>query len=176
MGRSLLSIQPSNIVRLCTSQSLYICASCRRQALRQHIRRPQLVRDASSSLPFTERLRRRIWGTDNPPGLPDPYGGPGYFERRRQQAREEREASAPAAPTPQPPITQPEQLPPEQVPTVQDQNAVDDIVPSRSVPENDPETEDPNYVPAETWDGLEHVGFSGHWSERPPRPEESFQP
>lgn len=129
------------------------------------------MRHASSSLPFTERLRRKIWGTDNPPGLQDPYGGPGYFERRRQQAREEREASAPAASPPQPAIMQSEQ-----VPTVQDENAMDGIVPLRSVAENDPKTEDPSYVPAETWDGLEHVGLSGHWSERPPRPEESFRP
>ena len=35
----------------------------------------------SGSTPFTERLRRRIWGTDNPPGLKDPYGGEGVIAR-----------------------------------------------------------------------------------------------
>lgn len=51
-----------------------------------------------------------------------------------------------------------------------------DMMRSRSVPEDDPEKKDPRYVPAETWDGLEQVGLSGHWSENPPTPADSFRP
>ena len=49
-------------------------------------------------------------------------------------------------------------------------------------------TEEPQeYVPAETWDGLEHMGhkvtiskkkeenFEGHWADLPPRPEDSYE-
>src|SRR5271167_3906848 len=32
-------------------------------------------------IPKTEKLRRRIWGTDKPPGLKDPYRGPSAEER-----------------------------------------------------------------------------------------------
>jgi hypothetical protein len=45
----------------------------------------------------------------------------------------------------------------------------------RSVP-TDPVQADPNYVPAETWDGLERVGFSGHWRDLPVTVEEAFIP
>jgi hypothetical protein len=43
------------------------------------------------------------------------------------------------------------------------------------------------YVPAETWDGLEHMGhktsideekhvrFEGHWADLPPKPEDSYE-
>ncbi|RJE27358.1 Ribosomal subunit 39S [Aspergillus sclerotialis] len=49
----------------------------------------------NSSDKFSERVRRRLWGTDNPPGLKDPYGGQGVLERRwsgRQQPEEAEEA------------------------------------------------------------------------------------
>jgi hypothetical protein len=46
----------------------------------------------------------------------------------------------------------------------------------RSVAEGDPQKEDPNYIPAETADGLERVGSLGRWNEQPPRPEDSFRP
>ena len=32
----------------------------------------------------TEKWRRKIWGTDTPPGPADPYGGPSVFEQRRE--------------------------------------------------------------------------------------------
>ena len=32
----------------------------------------------------TEKWRRKIWGTDTPPGAADPYGGPSVFEQRRE--------------------------------------------------------------------------------------------
>jgi hypothetical protein len=35
----------------------------------------------ANSLSLTERLRRKRWGTDAPPGAADPYGGPGEVER-----------------------------------------------------------------------------------------------
>lgn len=49
----------------------------------------------NSSEPITERVRRRLWGTDSPPGLKDPYGGQGVLERRwggKKQPEEVEEA------------------------------------------------------------------------------------
>jgi hypothetical protein len=188
MRRSILSIPSSKPVCIRSSPFPYVCPSCRYQAAGQRIPQRQSRRNASSGLPFTERLRRRIWGTDNPPGMKDPYGGPGYFERRRQQGREGREGpiSAPPEREPAPPehaVLQPEPGPPEPatlesetIPITRYQYATEDRIASRSVPENDPAMEDLQYLPAETWDGLERVGLSGHWREKPPIPEESFRP
>ena len=36
--------------------------------------------------------------------------------------------------------------------------------------------EDPEYKPAETWNGLEHVGHKGHWSDIPPVRDDAFRP
>jgi hypothetical protein len=33
-----------------------------------------------------------------------------------------------------------------------------------------------HYIPAETWDGLEHMGHKGHWADIPPKPEDSYRP
>jgi hypothetical protein len=43
----------------------------------------------SGSTPFTEKIRRRLWGTDNPPGLADPYGGEGVIAKQwnKQKAK-----------------------------------------------------------------------------------------
>ncbi|KAF7180488.1 hypothetical protein CNMCM7691_009779 [Aspergillus felis] len=53
----------------------------------------QFLRNASNAAPLTERVRRKIWGTDNPPGLKDPYGGEGVLERKwkKQPGQQEEE-------------------------------------------------------------------------------------
>ncbi|KAK2788562.1 hypothetical protein FQN53_003413 [Emmonsiellopsis sp. PD_33] len=66
------------------SSALYVCQTCRRQCLtststRQPLRplnhrRPYSSSNDKSNLPLTERLRRKVWGTDNPPGVKDVYG------------------------------------------------------------------------------------------------------
>ena len=79
---------------------------------------PSTIRhNSSGSIPFTEKVRRKLWGTDNPPGLKDPYGGGSVLE----------EPSS------------------EEV----------DVVPTAA--------QESPYVPATTWDGLEHVGTLDKW-------------
>src|SRR5699024_6577630 len=86
-GRLLSSLQapPAHL-----SKSLFVCSTCRQQF------RPQTLgavysncRNASGSTPFTEKIRRKIWGTDNPPGLKDPYGGEGFVEKALRERRGE---------------------------------------------------------------------------------------
>lgn len=132
----------------------FVCRSCRHQALRQRISLLQQFRSASdNSLPYTEKVRRKLWGTDNPPGLKDPYGGPSFLEKRRmrQEARERGEY-----------LPQAESY--EEVDPTQMAEA------SEKMPE-----EAQDYVPAETWDGLEHMGHEGHWADVKPRPEDRYQ-
>ncbi|KAH8808548.1 ribosomal subunit 39S-domain-containing protein [Xylogone sp. PMI_703] len=45
----------------------------------------------AQKVPFTEKVRRRIWGTDKPPGQADPYGEPSFVEKLKQQRTSERE-------------------------------------------------------------------------------------
>src|SRR5436190_15388265 len=50
---------------------------------------PSTIRhNSSGSIPFTEKVRRKLWGTDNPPGLKDPYGGEGFLEKARRKRKE----------------------------------------------------------------------------------------
>lgn len=165
MRRLLGSAQSVEAVGPRMLQRPHICRSCHHQIFRQRFLPLQSSRSKSSNLPFTERLRRKIWGTDNPPGLEDPYGGPGYFERRRQRQRGERGAQ------------EGREIPaPQSAPIDSSEPVLNESAPWRSVPIDDPELVDPAYVPAETWDGLEHVGSSGDWREIPVRVEEEFEP
>ncbi|KAE8349245.1 ribosomal subunit 39S-domain-containing protein [Aspergillus coremiiformis] len=73
------------------SRSLYFCSVCRQKARPRPVLARQFVRNSSNETPITERLRRKIWGTDNPPGMKDPYGGQGILERRFKKNQAERQ-------------------------------------------------------------------------------------
>ena len=157
------------------SQVPYVCSSCRHQAQRQHPSRQQAIRNASSGLPFTERLRRRMWGTDSPPGLEDPYGGPSYFEKRRQERQGVDQSPEPTA----------EELavsesqgvaPAAQKPRLRRKRDATPETVWGSVYMHDPVRYDPDYVPAETWDGLPRISATPRSSDRPAEAVRSFQP
>lgn len=81
----------------------------------------------------TENFRKRIWGTEEPPGLEDPYGGPSIVEERnaakqRKAAKQPKEPASKAATTSEQPAQAPQPV------------------------------DDPNYQPAITWEGLAEVG------------------
>ena len=74
-----------------------------------------------------------MWGTENPPGAEDPYGGPSKLEQRRDNRKKDLVAVAEGAPD------------------------AETVLPDDGAS---------NYVPATTWDGLEHIGgASGWWEE-----------
>jgi len=64
----------------------YLCSACKRQAPTFST---SSLRAADGKVAFTERVRQRIWGTDAPPGLEDPYGDKSVFDRTKQRAKEE---------------------------------------------------------------------------------------
>ncbi|KAJ5092110.1 hypothetical protein NUU61_006980 [Penicillium alfredii] len=58
--------------------ALYVCSACRQEATPQRISplARQFRRYASDAPPsLLERTRRKLWGTDQPPGAKDPYTG-----------------------------------------------------------------------------------------------------
>ncbi|CCU81632.1 hypothetical protein BGHDH14_bgh03879 [Blumeria hordei DH14] len=77
-------------------------------------------REVDTSLPFTEKLRRKIWGTNEPPGNLNPYGKQNHIDQSDQLE------------------TNPTKLEREM---------------SRAV-----ETDQTDFEPATTWDGLELIG------------------
>ncbi|KAI9827856.1 MAG: hypothetical protein M1832_004345 [Thelocarpon impressellum] len=71
-------------VRACTAR--VACRGCRSLAFSS-----SAVRARPEALPFTEKVRRKIWGTDQPPGQADPYGSQSKFERRGRARQSEGE-------------------------------------------------------------------------------------
>ncbi|KAL2067340.1 hypothetical protein VTL71DRAFT_1765 [Oculimacula yallundae] len=115
------------------SPSTYLCSACKHHASPFST---SALRAADRKLSLTDRLRRNIWGTDNPPGLDDPYGDKSVFdqthknEQKRQVAEQEKKKAA-----------------------------------RKSKKESAEDSWD-NYVEASTWDGLETVGFTKQpWAE-----------
>ncbi|KAI9881269.1 MAG: hypothetical protein M1830_005555 [Pleopsidium flavum] len=121
-----------------TLRASFVCLACRtglssasqRAALSTSAapRAQQDGRDSSGKIPFTEKIRRRIWGTDSPPGEADPYGNLSTFDQTKKREKTSLEPEEDS----------------EEDPEEEDAAGVG---PDRN-----------GYVPATTWDGLEQVG------------------
>lgn len=78
--------------------SSYVCLNCQ-------LRASAVVRTTNPSitLPYassrhaswidTDKLRKKIWGTETPPGQEDPYGKESVFDAKRREREQEREKS-----------------------------------------------------------------------------------
>ncbi|KAL4865961.1 hypothetical protein BDV12DRAFT_187774 [Aspergillus spectabilis] len=130
------------------SRTLYVCSVCRQETRPRPLIARQFLRNASDSSSITERVRRKIWGTDNPPGLKDPYGGEGVFEKKFKKGREGRQVV-------------PEE---EAVEVSQGKGAnaeTQNIVPEVAEPV------DSSYEPATSWEGIQRIGHLGKWTDVP---------
>ncbi|ODH50775.1 hypothetical protein GX48_03092 [Paracoccidioides brasiliensis] len=144
------------------SSSLYVCSTCRRQCLHQSLRmvnhnslsrRPisstsSYNSDNNGDLSVTEKLRRKIWGTDKPPGLNDPYGSESQLNIGNSETEVYEED------------------------TVHESEMEGEQ--GAHVATNE-EIELANYKRAATWDGLKLVGVEKWW-ERLPKAEDCFYP
>lgn len=80
-------IEPSHRLR---PRPLIVCPSCRTR-LSSSSQRFALSTSASqraagdNKVPFTEKIRRRIWGTESPPGQEDPYGDLSALDRTKKK-------------------------------------------------------------------------------------------
>jgi hypothetical protein len=142
--------------------SPYICRSCRHLALRQRLATQQPLRHASSErIRSTEKERHKIWPKDTTPSPEDPFDGGSFLERRRKERAQAKEAQV--------------------LKELEEENAAQRVAPSglkSRAGKGDAGNDDVprEYVPSETWDGLEHVGHKGHWRDMPPTPEDDFHP
>ncbi|KAH8592508.1 ribosomal subunit 39S-domain-containing protein [Bisporella sp. PMI_857] len=74
--------RPIGLIRAGTSAPpISRCATCKHQAT-------SFSTCSTRNAVFdTEKIRKKIWGTDEPPGLKDPYGGESVVERIRKSTR-----------------------------------------------------------------------------------------
>jgi hypothetical protein len=91
--RSAIRISAANVQRpgQIAPRSGFVCLQCRqRVSATGHWPHPSTIttytakRNASSD--FTEGLRKRIWGTSEPPGQEDPYGEKSALDRIKEAA------------------------------------------------------------------------------------------
>lgn len=77
---------------------LHVCLTCRNDPPSRPLLATQIRNNSSSSgsTSLTERWRRRLWGTDKPPGPKDPYGGQGVLERKWRRQNEPSEVPSEA--------------------------------------------------------------------------------
>lgn len=129
-------------VAAASKPSPYLCSSCTYQSSSFST---SASRPADKKIPFTEKVRRKIWGTDQPPGLENPYGDSSVFDRTKERAREQRAAEKEA----------------EQEARKATRLTMADV--------------DPSYVPATNWEGLERVGGFGNWWKENWDPEHQFE-
>ncbi len=64
----------------------YLCSSCKRQAASFST---TVLRTAEpKKIPFSEKIRQKLWGTDKPPGLADPYSSAGESNREIEEEQQ----------------------------------------------------------------------------------------
>ncbi|KAI9833173.1 MAG: hypothetical protein M1819_003796 [Sarea resinae] len=138
-----------------TSRSPAICPTCSRWRQPSQQRAAfstsyaGLARQGSGSTPFTERIRRKIWGTDAPPGQEDPYGQAGLIESRWRKGQEASE---------------------DEVEVGQDVESTA----RPTAPTYDGAAKMGQYQQAMTWDDLDQVGGYGGWWKDNWDPEHQF--
>lgn len=81
----------STTLRAGARLSAHVCAACRTQTSTFS------TRASSRAVLDTEKWRKKIWGTDKPPGAKDPYGGPSAAEMYAAE-RNGKKISKPKAP------------------------------------------------------------------------------
>ncbi|MCJ1285603.1 hypothetical protein MMC26_004944 [Xylographa opegraphella] len=127
-----------------STRSGYVCIRCQHSlSARSFAILPKSIpvgiqRHASTArekTPYTEKIRRKIWGTQDPPGQADPYGDASVLDQTKKQTLE----------------SEPEQA-------VEERPTTGDEPLSTSAANED-------YVPATTWDGLDHIGGATGWWE-----------
>ena len=56
----------------------------------------------------TDKLRKKIWGSETPPGQEDPYGKESVFDKKRREREQEREKSRKLKPGPKQDVEKPD--------------------------------------------------------------------
>jgi hypothetical protein len=69
--------------------STYQCLACKHRStpLSTSSLRPA---PSDEKAPFTEKIRQKLWGTDQPPGLDDPYGDGSFFDKTKKGPRQQK--------------------------------------------------------------------------------------
>lgn len=132
-----------------TSPRCFVCRDCVARAAatstsqgqrRSYASEPGKPDRAKRSLVDTEKWRKRIWGTDSPPGLKDPYSG---------------SQIAPELNRPQP----------GEIEALEEEPAQEARI-FEGVTTDEAQAHDPDYTPATSWQGLDKIGGAKGWWEK----------
>ncbi|KAF8867069.1 hypothetical protein BDZ45DRAFT_638372 [Acephala macrosclerotiorum] len=66
------------------STTIYLCSACRNNSTPFSTSTIRAVK-----APYTEKIRQKIWGTDQPPGQKNPYGETSVFDQTKKSEAEE---------------------------------------------------------------------------------------
>ncbi|EED21669.1 conserved hypothetical protein [Talaromyces stipitatus ATCC 10500] len=141
-----------------SKKALYVCSNCRYDASYLPSSSQRRHASGSGNTPFTDKLRRRIWGTDNPPGLEDPYGGEGVIAK--EWAKRKAQYMGKDA---------------QQKQKGEEQNAVELPRADEIEPEED-ESLLPDFTPATTAHDLPRMGHLSQWNDFPPTEGDVYRP
>ncbi|CRG89792.1 hypothetical protein PISL3812_06831 [Talaromyces islandicus] len=148
--------------------SLYVCSSCRHNVLPAacslSTHHQAARRHASGQSPFTERLRQRIWGTDKPPGMEDPYGGEGVISKAWKKRKAESTGE------------QPEAAQEEVVAVEEEVDEAAAAAEAANVGSGKKYSEDSGFKPAKTAEGLPVIGHRGRWANFRPQERDQYSP
>ena len=133
----------ARLPRSVSPRTKYVCLQCRHRTELETSRPlvPLVPRRYTSNsgrkTSVTERLRRKIWGTQDPPGQADPYADVSVEDQNRRQL-EGLKLEADTSSTP---------------------SMVSQTIGSTGV------SSYADYVPATTWEGLDQIGGAAGWWE-----------
>ena len=137
---------------------IYICSQCRFQASRRRLQTRALSSTSSHAQKpgltnrLTQSLRKRIWGTDTPPGPKDPY---------RKEGKASQIVTEPREPSRAPDRVLARGQEDAREPVEEDQGQAQAKGADEQV-----NVDTSNYVPAANWDGLIAIGGpTGWWEE-----------
>lgn len=152
--------------------SLYVCSSCRHNVLSacslSHSSSPAR-RHASGRTPFTDRLRQRIWGTDKPPGLEDPYGGEGVISKAWKKRKAEHTGE-------QLQEAQEQQVQEEEPWAEQEVDEAAAAAEAARVGSGRGYSDHAEFTPAKTAEGMRVIGHHGKWKSFHPSESDQYSP
>lgn len=73
---------------IATAPNPYLCRACKQRSTSSFSTSALRAARPSEASSFTEKIRRKIWGSDNPPGQADPYGDASVLDQTKKRTNE----------------------------------------------------------------------------------------
>lgn len=150
--------------------NLHVCSNCRHNVLPAYSLNHTARRHASSGqTPFTDRLRQRIWGSDKPPGLEDPYGGEGVISKALRKSRDKLDGE-------QEQVVQAQVVQEQELYRDQADEQAEAAAAAAQVGRGKDSQYTGEFTPAATAEGLRVIGHQNKWTSVGPKKADKYSP